>query len=176
MGLANGMDYILDAAKIIGNNNGVDFIFLGGGPYEERLIQRGREEQIENLYFLGSAVAQRLSEIVNCCDVSLITFANLPILATNSPNKFFDSLSAGKPVIVNSPGWTKDLVEQYNCGIFAHPEEPQDLARAILNLKNNPDDCEKKGVNSRKLAEEKYDKSILCRQYVEQVALIMAQR
>ena len=42
----------------------------------------------------------------------------LDFLATNSPNKLFDSLSAGKPIIVNSPGWTKDLVERYECGVF----------------------------------------------------------
>lgn len=98
-----------------------------------------------------------------------MTFADIPILATNSPNKLFDSLSAGKPIIVNSPGWTKDLVEDYRCGLFVDPKKPEDLASKILFLFENPEVCEEMGVNSRKVAESKYDKSILCKKFVDVV-------
>lgn len=169
MGIANGMHYILDASKYLTNQKGIEFVFLGVGPTEPELKQRCKEENITNMNFFGGVDTQKLSEIINSCDASLVTFADYPILATNSPNKFFDSLSAGKPIIVNSPGWTKDIVEEYECGLFANPKNPKDLAKKITFLKDNPNLCKKMGENSRALAETKYDKSILCAQFVNVV-------
>ncbi|RKN76944.1 glycosyltransferase family 4 protein [Ulvibacterium marinum] len=169
MGLANGMDYIIDGIKHLNNNADIEFVFMGGGATEPVLKEKCKNHNIENVHFLGGFGLVELSEIVNLCDVSLITFADLPILATNSPNKLFDSLSAGKPIIVNSPGWTKDLVEQYECGLYVDPKNPQDLSSKVLFLKENPESCEKMGQNARRLAENKYDKSILCSEFADVV-------
>src|SRR5690606_1456488 len=99
----------------------------------------------------------------------IISFLDLPILYTNSPNKLFDSLSAGKPIIVNSAGWTKDLVEENKCGLYVDPKNPRDLADKLAFLKRNPEVCAEMGKRARQLAEEKYDKSILTAQFAELV-------
>lgn len=169
MNIANGMHYIIDAAEILKDEQNIEFIFLGGGATEAELQERCKKENIKNALFLGNFPMEELSEIVNLCDVSLITFQNIPILATNSPNKLFDSLSAGKAIIVNSPGWTKDLVEENKCGFFVDPENPQDLADKILHLKMNPQTCLAMGENARTLAETTYDKSILCEKFADLV-------
>lgn len=85
----------------------------------------------------------------------------MPILKTNSPNKLFDSLSAGKPIIVNSAGWTKDMVENDDCGFFVDPDSPKDFAHKILEIKDNKDILKRWGENARKLSIEVYDKDIL---------------
>src|SRR5690606_30996644 len=108
---------------------------------------------------------QEISEIVNFCDVSLVSFLDIPILYTNSPNKLFDSLSAVKPIIVNSNGWTRDLVETENCGYFVDPKKPQELAEKITFLYQNPEIALEMGRNARRLAERKYDKALLCMQF-----------
>src|SRR5690606_32310897 len=100
-------------------------------------------------------------------DVSMISFLDIPILYTNSPNKLFDSLSAGKPIIVNSAGWTKDIAEKYHCGYYVNPNRPEELVEKVLYLKDNPEVVNSMGQNSRKLAETVYDKSILCKKFVE---------
>lgn len=169
MGLANGMDYILDAAKYIKNDKDIEFVFLGGGAMETTLKERCKLEGLDFINFYGKVPMKKLSAIVNLCDVSLVTFSNLPILATNSPNKLFDTLSAGKAIIVNSPGWTKTMVEENECGAYVDPTKPKELADQIIELKNNPDIYKKMGVNARLLAENKFDKSILCDQYAKLV-------
>lgn len=174
MGLANGMDYIIEGIKYLKGNQEIEFVFMGGGATEPILKEKCDSLGIQNVHFLGVFGPEELSEIVNLCDISLVTFADLPILATNSPNKLFDSLSAGKPIIVNSPGWTKDMVERYECGVFVNPKNPEDLANKVLSLKDNPKTCENMGLNSRKLAETKYDKSILCKEFADVVALMGA--
>ena len=170
MGVANDMDYILDAAKLLDDKENIEFLFLGDGATKPLLENRCKVENIKNIFFLGKFPMTELSEILNICDVSLVTFMNLPILATNSPNKLFDSLSAGKAIIVNSAGWTKDMVEKYKCGLYVNPEHPVELADNILKLKNNPNLSEEMGRNSRILAETVYDKSILCEEFGQIIA------
>lgn len=170
MGVANGMDYIIDGISEIDDDGQIEFIFIGAGATEPLLKEKCKNYGVTNAHFLGGYPLKILSEIVNLCDVCLITFADIPILATNSPNKLFDSLSAAKPLIVNSPGWTKQMVEEYECGVFVDPKLPKDLADKVLWLRDNPEKCRKMGLNSRKLAETTYDKSILCREFADVIS------
>src|SRR5690606_29736011 len=158
---------IIESAKLMKEVCDVEFLFVGGGSTEKDLICEVDKHQLTNVKFLGKFPMKEVSEIVNCCDVSIISFLDLPILYTNSPNKLFDSLSAGKPIIVNSAGWTKDLVEEYNCGLYVNPNVPKDLGEKLVFLRKNPEVCVEMGKRARKLAEEKYDKSILTQQFVE---------
>lgn len=168
MGLSNGLEYIVDAARILKEKDVFDvhFIFLGTGSKEVELKTKCKKYKLNNVSFLGNQPMDIVSEVVNLCDCSIISFANIPILRTNSPNKLFDSLSAGKPIVVNSCGWTKDLIEQKNCGAYVDPEEPNDLVNLLIDWKNNPTLMNQMGENSRKLAETKYDKSILSKEFV----------
>ena len=115
--------------------------------------------------FLGKFSMKDTSEIVNIADVSVVSFKDLPILYTNSPNKLFDSLSAAKPIIVNSAGWTKDLVENNYCGYYVDPNTPAELMQKIKYLQDNPEVLDEMSKNSRKLAEKSFDKSILCSKF-----------
>ena len=169
MGVANGLDYIIDAAKVVEEKgvDDIDFIFMGSGATEPLLIDRVKTYGIGNVKFLGDHKMSTVVEVVNSCDASITTFKNLPILATNSPNKLFDSLSAGKPIIVNSAGWTKDLVEQGDCGFFVDPENPSDLAEKLIEIRAQKDLLERWGKNARKLSEEVYDKARLSAQVAD---------
>jgi len=177
MGLANAIPYILESIKIINNThaNVIEFLFVGHGRFLETINSFIQQEKALNVKTYNRKTMDEMSEILNFCDISLVTFSNLPILYTNSPNKLFDTLSAGKPVIVNSAGWTKEMVEHYNCGLFVDPENPNDLADKILYLKNNPKAVAEMGENARKLAESKYDKSILCKEFVDVVDKVFTQ-
>lgn len=167
LGLANGAHTIIESAKLLNNNNDIEFLFVGGGSTEKDLRNKVKEYGLTNIKFLGEFSMKDMSEIVNFCDVSIVSFEDIPILYTNSPNKLFDSLSAAKPIIVNSAGWTKDLVEENNCGFYVNPKYPNELSDKILNLKSNPDLLKIMGENSRNLAESNYDKSILAKQFVK---------
>lgn len=163
MGASNGLGYIVNAAKVAQERGADDlnFVFLGDGSTQPMLKDMVKGYGLRNVQFLGDHGMEVVSEIVNCYDASIVSFNNVPILATNSPNKLFDSLSAGKPVIVNSSGWTKDLVEKDNCGFFVDPDNPNDLVDKLLEVKDNKELLKQWGENSRRLSLEVYDKSLL---------------
>ena len=169
MGQLNGLEYIIRAAEYAQKKGeeALQFLFLGAGSTLPALQEMVRERNLKNVKFLGNHPMDIVSEIVNCCDASITSFRNLPILATNSPNKLFDSLSAGKVIIVNSNGWTKELVEKYECGFYVDPEKPEELVDRMILIKDNPDMKHKMEENSRKLSIEVFDKNILVRKVVD---------
>ena len=169
MNPANGLEYILDAAKIVQDKGvkDIQFVFMGGGAVEPRLKKIVEEKALKNVQFLGLHPMATVVEVVNLCDVSVTTFRSLPILQTNSPNKLFDSLSAGKPIIVNSAGWTKEMVENENCGFFVDPDNANDFAEKLLLYKEDKEKLKVWGENARRLSVEVYDKDILSAQVAD---------
>ena len=163
MGRANGLKYIIDTAKVLSDKGceDVNFIFMGDGATCPELKKQVKEQNLANVLFLGSHPMDVVAEVVNLCDASITSFLNLPILKTNSPNKLFDSLSAGKPIIVNSAGWTKDLVEKNDCGFYVDPESPSDFAEKLLMYMDEKETLRRWGENARRLSIEVFDKDIL---------------
>lgn len=169
LAVANGLDYIVNAAielKKKGDDS-IRFLFMGHGAMQQMLEEMVRDNDLHNVRFLGNYKVGVVAEVTNCCDASITSFKNLPILATNSPNKLFDSLSAGKPIIVNSAGWTKDMVEKDNCGFYVDPEKPEMLADKLLEIKDNKPLLEEWGKNARRLSVEVYDKAKLSAQVAD---------
>ena len=167
LGIANGAFTIIESAKLLKNNDDFEFIFIGGGSTEHQLKDLCLKYNLKNVHFLGAFPLDKTSEIVNLCDVSIISFLDLPILSTNSPNKLFDSLSAGKPIIVNSAGWTKDLAEKHSCGFYVNPNYPLELVNKLKELGDNIKMMKSMSYNGRLLAETVYDKSILCNEFLK---------
>lgn len=163
LGVANGLEYIIHAAYKLHKSEvaNIQFYFAGMGAMEEKLTSMVQEFGMNNVHFLGYMNTYEVSEIVNCCDITVTSFADLPVLETNSPNKLFDSLAAGKAVIVNSAGWTKTLVEEAKCGVYVDVNHPEQLSEALVNLSQSPDMVAEMGRNARNLALMKYDKELL---------------
>lgn len=163
MGRANGLQFIIEAAKCMKEkgDNTVRFVFMGSGATEPEIKILAENYGLDNVQFLGNHKMNVVSEVVNCCDASITTFLNLPVLKTNSPNKLFDSLSAGKPIIVNSAGWTKDLVEKEGCGFFVNPDNPEELASKLLEVKDDKEILKQWGEKARELSVRVFDKNIL---------------
>jgi glycosyltransferase involved in cell wall biosynthesis len=83
----------------------------------------------------------------------------VPVLATNSPNKLFDTFAAGRPAIVNMDGWMRQLVEDNDAGFYVR--DAADLAQKLAWLRAHPEEVERMGRNGRALAEREFDRDLL---------------
>ena len=70
----------------------------------------------------------------------LTIFKDVPVLATNSPNKLFDTFAAGRAAIVNMDGWMRELVERNDAGVYVRAGDAADLAEKVAWLRDNPDE------------------------------------
>ena len=110
------------------------------------------------MHFIPFGPKHKVNEVLSLADFAWISFAALPVLKTNSPNKFFDALAAGKPVLVNHKGWVYDLVKEHNIGVPVLPKELDKALKTLTHLEENPAEIQKMGEKSRKLAEAFFNK------------------
>ncbi len=154
IGKANHLEYLVDAANATQELD-VKYIIMGEGGELPNIKKRAKG--ILNLEFKNFADQKSVIKVLNQAHAVYISYKDIEILETGSPNKFFDALAAGKLIIVNFKGWLKDMIEQYQCGFYTNPNSPDDLKAQLepfLDSKKLPIAQE----NSRKLSE-KFDKT-----------------
>lgn len=139
MGEANGLHYLLDAAERISKQNvpDIQFLIVGSGKTKPELVSECERRNIQNVIFLDMIEKRDVPTYLDLAHITITSFLPKPILATNSPNKFFDALAAGKPIIVNSDGWTREIVEKHKIGYYVDARNPQQLADLLIELKDN---------------------------------------
>lgn len=163
-GIANGLDAVLDMAKVLQqrNINNIKIVFVGEGKVKSHLIDRKKAENIENCIFLDSVNKFELNEIMSRADMGLMVLKNVPAFYYGtSPNKFFDYISASLPIVNNYPGWLADLIKDNNCGIAVQPDDPFAFADAVQKMAASEKMREEMGKNGRLLAEREFARDML---------------
>ena len=168
-GLANGLDSVLDAAKELQKKtNKVKFVFIGDGKLKPGLVERAKQEKIENCFFLEPVSKLKLAELMNGVDVGLMVLSNISAFYYGtSPNKFFDYISQGMPVLNNYPGWLADMIKERKCAIAVSPDNPVEFSEELCRLSCSPELCISMGSNARKLAKEQFDRNELSTKFVD---------
>ncbi|MCX7860311.1 MAG: glycosyltransferase family 4 protein [Chloroflexus sp.] len=160
MGEANDLRQVIEAARVLQTQGRDDILIAlaGQGRQRSQLEALAREYGLRNVRFLDPLPKAEVADLVAAADVCLTIFKAVPVLATCSPNKLFDTLAAGRPAIVNTPGWLQQLVEEHRCGRYARAGDPADLAAQIIYLRDHPEFTRQAGNNARTLAEQQFDR------------------
>jgi glycosyltransferase involved in cell wall biosynthesis len=153
LGEANDVTAAVEAARLLPD---VPFVLMGDGKRRAEL-ERAAPPNVEFRRGTKEEVAQLAADSSAC----LTLFKDVPVLATNSPNKLFDTLAAGRPAIVNMDGWMRELVERNDAGLYVRPGDAADLAEKLAWLRANPDAAENMGRNARALAERDFGRDEL---------------
>ena len=100
-------------------------------------------------------------------DIGMQILDNIPAFYYGtSPNKFFDYIAAGLPVLNNYPGWIADLITKNQCGYVIDPNNPEIFADMLIDAVESPDKLMKMSLNARKLAKNKFDTKLLGKKFV----------
>lgn len=161
IGVTNRLEFLLDIAQETKSSNlNIDFKVVGEGSQLRNIKLQAYLKKLTNVEFIGHQNKEGVKRILNITDATYVSFADLPVLATNSPNKLFDSLASGKLTIVNTPGWTKNMVEQYKCGFYADPNQPKDFVTKLKPYLEEREKLDAAKNNARNIAESLYSKKL----------------
>jgi len=170
-GIANGLHAILDMANYL-LEIGVDDIeihFIGDGKEKDGLVERSKREKLRNCRFFDPMPKKVLFKyLMENADVGLMVLENIPAFYNGtSPNKFFDYLAVGIPVVNNYPGWIAEIIKKNDCGIPVPPGNPKKFAEAIISLRDNRVLYEKMKKNSFNLSISDFDRQKLAIKFVK---------
>ncbi|MDD3653287.1 MAG: glycosyltransferase family 4 protein [Desulfotomaculaceae bacterium] len=130
----NALETIVEAAGLLKKHEEMQFVLLGDGSEKKKLQAKAREMQLTNLIFLDPVPKNRVLQVLYAADAAVLSIKNLPISRGVRPNKLFDYLAAGRPIICAGYGESRTLVEELGVGVCARPEDPADLACAVARL------------------------------------------
>jgi glycosyltransferase involved in cell wall biosynthesis len=162
MGIANGLESVLLLAKRAQSElPSLRFRFMGDGAERPRLVALAKDWQLSNVEFIPHQDKVSVLNLLDDADAILVSYAPYSKLGTGSPNKFFDGLAAGKPIILNAPGWMQQLIIDQNCGFYYPPQHPDRFFEQIRPLVSDTELRRNAALNARKLAERAFDKNHL---------------
>lgn len=169
LGRANNLEGFINlASESIIRKIPIHFHIMGEGAEQEKIQAAS---QANNVTYYGFGSTGKVVELMNKLDAIYVSFKNIPILNTGSPNKFFDGLAAGKLIVINFEGWVKKLIEEHQCGFYHSPLDSDTFFSQIKSYIENPKLLSIAQKNSRKLANSTFDKPIL----VEELSNIIDQ-
>ena len=156
-GRANAIPSLIETANRLRHRSDVQFVFMGDGYYKPMLLEAA--ERLRNITVLSPVARHHIFHWFRLARVSLVSFVDLPVLRSNSPAKFFDSLAVGTPVIVTNDGWTKSFVETHECGWYVPPQNEVTLSQCIERVVDNSALSSRAGRNGYRIARTLFDRA-----------------
>lgn len=153
-GIANDLQRLIELMETI-QDLPVLLLMVGGGAERGKIDQLLKSKGLNNVCIKEPMSKEKIIEVLRITDVMFISFANVVSLHTGSPNKLFDALAAGKPVVTNFRGWVGDMIEAEECGFVADSAER--FREILIELIQNRGMLKNYGLRARQLAEERFD-------------------
>ena len=157
MGLATGLDVVIDAALVLRNEKRLKFVLAGGGADRDRLAARIADEGLESVTMLGVVSRPAANALVADADVAIVSL-HAQIL-DSLPTKIFDALVLGCPVICCANGEARVLIERSRGGMVVEPGNGRKLAAAIAELMRNPERRISYATEGKRYVREHFDRA-----------------
>jgi len=158
LGLANDIDTLLQAMLLLRAYPEIHLVLAGDGKEKGRLQEWVRQNGLINISFLGAIPKAEIPILLYEADACVAILKNIKMFRTTYPNKIFDYMAAGKPVILAIDGVIREVVERAQCGVFVPPGDSSHMASEILYLFRHPHEAHSMGENGRSHVEQYFNR------------------
>lgn len=168
-GRVNGVNYMVKlASELIKLNSNIKILLVGDGSEKEQVVEEAKEKGVfEVNLFIESAMPKKdIPALFSAATVASNLVTDLPEARANSANKFFDTLAAGKPILLNHGGWMHDVVLSHDCGFATWQQPLIEVAKQLDKKMNDQEWLLCSGKAAKKLAVEKFDRDVLANQLI----------
>ena len=159
LGLAQGLDQILDAAAALPSDVPGRFVLVGDGPVREHLEQRVANEKISRVRILPMQPRARIPALLAAADIALITLTGTIHGAV--PNKIYEAMASSLPIIIVADGEAVRRVSDAGAGMAVAPQDRGALVAACRTLIDDPALRSKLAARGRRAAETVYNRDLV---------------
>lgn len=132
LGLANALEYLIEAAHVLKEDNRFHFVIVGDGYLKKELVEKS--QSWSNVSFFDKIKKNQVQSLLQNFDICFVGRNDTPLFKHGvSANKYFDYMLAGKPIL-DSNNFIKDPVELSGCGIIVKPDSEQAIVDGIVKL------------------------------------------
>ena len=157
VGLSQSLGSLIGAADRLRGDPGIIFAIVGEGAAKATLVAEAARRRLDNVEFLPTQPYQTLSDSLGAADVHVVGLRR-GLAGFIVPSKVYGILAAGRPYIaaVEAAAEPGLIAEEHGCGIRVEPDDPDDLAKGILQMRES--DLGEMGRNARRALEERFDR------------------
>lgn len=165
-GVSNALNYLVEAAELLKNNDNIVFVFVGDGQEKESLKKQATD--LKNVLFIDFIQKEQVQSMLSLFDVCYIGLNKEKIFTYGvSPHKLYDYMYSEKPILYAIDSGESNIVEQANCGVVVPPENPKEISKAIDLLYNmQQSDRNKLGANGKEYVINNFSYSKLAEKYI----------
>lgn len=164
-GLSNDLGVILRSAHQLAGDDSIRFVLIGDGKEKSALVNQAQALNLDNVLFLQSIAKTEMSQALAAANACIAILKPLECYKTTYPNKVFDYMAAGRPVILAIDGVIRQVVEDAGAGLFVPPGDTNALTRAVRCLAENPQTARQMGHSGRACIAQKFNRSLLAEQF-----------
>ena len=174
-GMSNDLGVVLEAASRLRNQPEIAFVLLGDGKEKANLIALAQGMGLANVHFLPPLSKTEIPAALAAADTCLAILKPIELYKTTYPNKVFDYLAAGRPVVLAIDGVIRQVIEDAGAGIPVPPGDPAAMAAAILRLYLHPEQGRAMGLRARQYVETYFDRAQLADHLADLMKELIAQ-
>jgi glycosyltransferase involved in cell wall biosynthesis len=160
-GMSNDLGVVLAAASLLRKRTDICFVFLGDGKDKAALVAQAANHHLTNVYFYPPVSKQEMPQALAAADACIAILKPIPLYQTTYPNKVFDYMAAGRPVVLAIEGVIREVIVSAGAGICVEPGNPASMAEAIQKLADDPATGKKMGLAGRVCIEKRFSRSDL---------------
>jgi glycosyltransferase involved in cell wall biosynthesis len=160
-GLSNDLGVVLEAALLLRQRSDIALVLLGDGKDKPLLQARAAELGLDNVHFLPPIPKTEMPAALAAADACIAILKPIELYRTVYPNKVFDYMAAGKPVVLAIGGVIQQVIEEAQGGLPVEPGNPQALAAAIQTLADDPERARQMGRRARQHIAAHFDRPAL---------------
>ncbi|EGR1264336.1 glycosyltransferase family 4 protein [Vibrio cholerae] len=169
LGVANALQTLVEAAERLQEYTEIAFVLVGAGKEKAALQSLVAEKQLRNIFFIEPIPKVEIQSILSEFDACYIGLTKDPLFRFGvSPNKLFDYLYSGKPIVYGIESGEYKPIEDAKAGLQVPAQAPEQLADAVLSLYQMPaEERLAMGENGRKAALKQYEYGQLANQLIK---------
>lgn len=164
-GLSNDLKIVLEAAHRLAAEDKIRFVFVGDGKEKPALLRQAQALDLHNVLFIPPIPKAEMNQALASADACIAILKPLDWYQTTYPNKVFDYMAAGRPVLLAIDGVIRQVVEEAQAGLFVTPGDACAMAQAVLRLAGDPGAARQMGLAGRNCIVEKFNRNLLTQQF-----------
>lgn len=170
IGLAQGLEIILEAAKAVKDKPHLKFVLLGNGPEKPKLIDMQKQYGLSNVVFIDFVPKSQMPQVLKSVNAAIIPLKKLDLFKGAIPSKIFESLAMELPVLLGVDGEARELfINKGNCGIYFEPENVSELVNAIVSISTDKEKAKQLGMNGRNYVNQNFNRDTIAAKFYEQL-------
>jgi colanic acid biosynthesis glycosyl transferase WcaI len=174
MGMAHGLETLLDAAaRLQQQNPAVVFLLIGEGAEKQRIKDLSQSRGLANVRFLDQQPREEIPSYISAADACLVLLKKTDIFKTVIPTKMLEFMACACPVILGVDGQARQIVDQANAGIVIEPENSEALVHAINQLAENLQLGTALGQKGREYILQNFSRRSTAEKYIDVLARLL---